>query len=480
MKILDEIIFQRFKELIAAKTGLHINMQDKEKILKHILRRMKLLQIDTPEDYLQLLKNNTNDTQTEWQQFIVLLATGETHFFRDKGQFAIIRNYILPEVMERRKSSRSLRIWSAGCSTGEEAYSLAIIVSGLIPDYHNWDMHIIGTDINKQAIEKADRGIYSPWSFRTVDPGIQNRYFSRINNEWELDEKIRWMVKFRTGNLIEDVYPDYETDIHDMDIILCRNVFIYFDSDKVSSVLDKMKNTLSGEGYLITGHTELQSQNLNGLRTRVFPESVAYQKSSPVIFQVEEEYEEVEKNKNSKCIREKNSKSKVPNLNLSMEEAKGFFYNGAHDLAIEILERVVRDNPRYFDAYYLMARAYADLGKYEMANINCRKSIEIDPCAANPYYLMAHIAEAQGDEEEAKNLLKKAIYLAPTFIAAYLELGALYERGHDANRARKMRTTAMELLNTLPPEKAIEPYKETTAGELLKYIKKMLDFTEEK
>ena len=189
MKILDEIIFQRFKELIAAKTGLHINMQDKEKILKHILRRMKLLQIDTPEDYLQLLKNNTNDTQTEWQQFIVLLATGETHFFRDKGQFAIIRNYILPEVMERRKSSRSLRIWSAGCSTGEEAYSLAIIVSGLIPDYHNWDMHIIGTDINKQAIEKADRGIYSPWSFRTVDPGIQNRYFSRINNEWELDEK---------------------------------------------------------------------------------------------------------------------------------------------------------------------------------------------------------------------------------------------------------------------------------------------------
>ena len=134
----------------------------------HAMRLYK--SIDTPEDYLQLLKKNTNDTQTEWQQFIVLLATGETHFFRDKGQFSIIRNYILPEVMERRKASRSLRIWSAGCSTGEEAYSLAIIVGELIPDYHNWDMHIIGTDINKQAIEKQE-GIYSLYlSARSTPP----------------------------------------------------------------------------------------------------------------------------------------------------------------------------------------------------------------------------------------------------------------------------------------------------------------------
>lgn len=435
--------------------------------------------VGTPEDYLQLLKNDTADTRAEWQQFIILLTTGETYFFRDKGQFSIIRNYLLPEIMERRKASRSLRLWSAGCATGEEAYSLAIIVSELIPDYHTWDVRIIGTDINKQAIEKAERGIYSPWSFRTVDPGVQNRYFSRINNEWELDEKIRRMVKFRTGNLIEDVYPDYESDIHDMDLILCRNVFIYLDSDKVSSALEKMKNTLSEGGYLITGHTELHAQNLNGLRTRVFPESVAYQKSSPVISQVEEKQEAVENNSSSKGIREKNPKSKAQNLNLSMEDAHRFLYNGAYDLAIGILEQVVRDNPRHFDAYYLMAQGYANSGEYEKAADCCKKAIGIDATAANPYFLLAHIAEAQGDDDEAKNVLKKAIYLAPTFVAAYLELGALYERGHDANRARKMRTTAMELLNTLPSGKAIEPYKETTAGELLKYIRKILDFAEE-
>ena len=121
-----------------------------------------------------------------------------------------------------------------------------------------------------------------------------------------------------------------------------------------------------------------------------------------------------------------------------------------------------------------MALAYANIGEYEKAACSCKEAIEIDATAVNPYFLLAHIAEEQGDEEKAKNLLKKAIYLEPAFIAAYLELGALYEREHDTVRARKMRTTAVELLSALPPEKAIEPYKEVTAGELLQYIKKML------
>jgi chemotaxis protein methyltransferase CheR len=332
---MNDALIQQFIQLISTHTGLHIREQDREALCKKIWARMKLLNLSVAENYYQLLqtgKHHNSPSQTlaypsgngngfvgrqplrgtgngnaegergtrtlrangesdrEWRELALLLTTGESYFFRDQGQFTLLKTRMLPELIEHRKKAQyregeakpSLRIWSAGCSTGEEAYSLAVLVKELIPDYEQWNILILGTDINQESIEKAKLGIYDAWSFRMVDTELQRRYFYQWKTSWKVDERIRKMVTFRYGNLMKDHFPSLISYIHNVDLILCRNVFIYFDFKAISVVLEKFYNTLRPGGYLIAGHTELHGQNLDQLETKVFPQSVVYQKFTQI------------------------------------------------------------------------------------------------------------------------------------------------------------------------------------------------------
>jgi chemotaxis protein methyltransferase CheR len=453
--------FQSLADLISSRTALKLRDEDRENWLKTINSRLKSLKLSI-EEYHQFLISDSLGSRFEWREIIGLLTTGETYFFRDKGQFALIRNWILPELIERRRDKRQLRIWSAGCSTGEEPYSMAIIVNELLPDSNDWDILIIGTDINVNAIEKAERGIYTRWSFRMVAPDLQCRYFHRRKDEWEVDAKIKEMVRFKEGNIVPDQFPDHASGIYDMDIILCRNVFIYFNEEAVSIALKKLTDTLSERGYLITGHGEIHGKKLESLRPVIFPESVIYQKSS----ELEVRSFELEKTERRERTEVRIQKpipmvSKIPIPKPEVGEAKP----RTPDIELKTL----------LDT----AESYADAGEYDKAVSVCRKAIELDATAIKPYFLLAHIVEAKGDIEEAKGLLKKAIYLEPDFIPAYLELGAIYDNEGNSERAEKMRTAALDLLKALPSHEVIEPYKGITAGELARYVEKLADINEE-
>jgi chemotaxis protein methyltransferase CheR len=215
-----------FIKLIATQTGLHIRQQDRETLRKFMALRMQLLKCSAPEQYYQHIETDTPESHREWQELLRLLTKGESYFFRDQGQFALLRNSILPQLIERRKDRCSLRMWSAGCATGEEPYSLAILVDALLPHRHDWHICILGTDLNSTAIEQAKQAVYSSWSFRMVPTDLQRRYFSKRKTLWELDERMRAMVTFRTRNLLKDAFPNFNSDMHGIDLILCRNVFI--------------------------------------------------------------------------------------------------------------------------------------------------------------------------------------------------------------------------------------------------------------
>ncbi len=284
--LMNDAIINQFAKLISSHTGLNIREQDRDALRKKIWTRMKTLKLSVAEEYYNLLEAGTVLTngpdasagECEWKELTLLLTTSESYFFRDKGQFRLLQNQILPELIERQKLARSLRIWSAGCSTGEEPYSLAILVQEMIPDWEQWQILILGTDINQINIEKAKRGIYNYWSFRLVDTDLQRRYFSERQTEWEIQERIRQMVTFRYGNLVQDQLPSQAAGVCNMDLIICRNVFVYFDALAIATVLDKFYSTLKPGGYLITAHAELYGQQLGRLRAKVFPESVVYQR----------------------------------------------------------------------------------------------------------------------------------------------------------------------------------------------------------
>ncbi|HBB30643.1 MAG TPA: chemotaxis protein CheR [Cyanobacteria bacterium UBA8803] len=269
---------QAFIRLIAKHTGLEVRERDQATLIESIFLRMKILKLPFPENYYQLLELKTADSYHEWQRLVLIMTNLESHFFRDKDQFSLLKNQILPELIQRQQATKTLRICSAGCSTGEEPYSIAILLKELLPDLEKWQVLILGADINQTALEKARAGIYRAWSFRNVDAAIKQRYFRLVNERYHIDERIKEMVKFQSVNLVKDPFLHPSSELQDMDLILCRNVFIYFEPLAIGKVLDKFYHALQPLGYLITGHAELYGQDLSLFQIKVFPESLTYQR----------------------------------------------------------------------------------------------------------------------------------------------------------------------------------------------------------
>lgn len=277
---LSEQLRHAFIRLIAKRTGLEIRERDKATLSEKIFLRMKYINLYLPEVYYQFLESLSPESHEEWQNLVMLLTNSESYFFRDRELFTLLQTHLLPELIQRNQNNKTLRICSAGCSSGEEPYSLAILLKELIPDLERWNLIILGIDINQEAIQKAKAGIYTPWSFRRVDAEIKQRYFQQINNQYHIDSSIKKMVKFQTLNLVKDSFTQLNSELRDMNLILCRNVFIYFESSAIAKVLEKFYYTLQTSGYLITGHAELYSQNLSQFQTQVFPESIVYQRQA--------------------------------------------------------------------------------------------------------------------------------------------------------------------------------------------------------
>lgn len=275
---LNEELISAFVRLIAKHSGIEIREREQAALSEKILLRMKAVKLDSPANYYQLLNSSTPNSHNEWKSLMILITNIESFFFRDTDQFALLRDRILPELIQRKQNNRTLRICSAGCSSGEEPYSLAILLKELLPELEQWNLTILGIDINQEALQKAKTGIYRPWSFRRVDVEIIKKYFRVTNNQYHLNSSIMQMVRFQNLNLLENLSNQPNCELREFDLILCRNVFIYFESSAIEKVLNQFYNALQPLGYLITGHAELYGQNLNQFQAKVFPESVVYQR----------------------------------------------------------------------------------------------------------------------------------------------------------------------------------------------------------
>lgn len=264
--------------LLTDHTGLKIRDNDQASFSEIIAKRTQATQLDLPENYYELLASETDKSSEEWKILISELTNPETYFFRDKGQVNLLRQTILPTLLERNKNNKILRICSAGCSTGEEPYSIAILLRELIPDLDQWNVTILGVDVNPNSVDQARAGVYRAWSLRGVDKNTKNRFFQEKDGQYHIHQVIRKMVKFQTVNLLSDPFSDPKFDIKDMDLIICRNVFIYFSDPAIKTVLDKFYSALQPSGYLLVGHAELHSQNPTQFQVKVFEESIAYQR----------------------------------------------------------------------------------------------------------------------------------------------------------------------------------------------------------
>lgn len=300
IEILPEQL-QRFSQLIRQQTGLEITASRSFTLERTLQQRLQATGLSIG-NYLTLLRVEAGEMTrasqgglasrqrtSEWEQLMPLITTGESFFFRDQGQFRVLKTQLLPSLIMqqlRRQqveglSRPSLRLWSAGCSSGEEAYSLAILITELLPNWQEWDLKIIGTDINPVAIAKAKQGLYRAWSFRQVEERILARYFQKKGQNWQIHDYLRKITHFQVSNLFQAAYPSAALGLSHVDLILCRNVFIYCDPAAIATIVEKFNASLNPGGYLLTGHTELQGIALANWTIRSFPESLVYQQAAP-------------------------------------------------------------------------------------------------------------------------------------------------------------------------------------------------------
>ncbi len=446
-------------EHVARIAGLRVGELHIDGLVRWTQERLQQLRLPGMEPYIELLGQNTPFGRQERERLLVQFTTGETYFFRDLGQIDLLSSTILPELIARRAEARTLRLWSAGCAAGEEAYSLAMLVDELAPSLTGWNVQILGTDINTQALERARRGEYRDWSFRTLDDARKQRYFRRHGDHWLVDQRLRDRVTFRSVDLVRDPFPDAATDLAEFDLILCRNVFIYLDSDATDRITSKFARALADGGHLMAGHNELFGHDTTPLRVRLYPQSAVYQRTTQPPVEVS------------------------PGAALAQVQAPTIA-TGRH--AISIDRKPTLNEARAFspppplkprqDCAALMKQAWrhADGGMREAAEHDCHQVIAIADLDHHPYFLLAQLAQERGDVAQAKALLSKVLYLDPSFIAAYLELGGLHAQTGDDDRARRMYETVRSALAKLPPQTVIAPYDKSTAGEILGYIERLL------
>ncbi len=272
---LDDATFIEFRNFVYEKSGIYFNESKKYLFESRIEKRVQALKLKSFKEYLEYIKLPNNIE--ELHQLYDAITINETYFFRAPQQFEALEKIIVPELIQEKQGKSSyLRFWSAASSTGEEAYTLALIVKEyLMPRYPSITFQILASDINTQVIEFARRGVYKEYAIRNVPPHLLSKYFKNNGMTYELSEDIRKMVRFANINLYDEKAVKTITGV---DIIFCANVLIYFDIPSKQKVVSYLYDVLNPGGYLFIGYSE----SLHGI-SKAFslihlPKALAYKK----------------------------------------------------------------------------------------------------------------------------------------------------------------------------------------------------------
>jgi chemotaxis protein methyltransferase CheR len=220
-------------------------------------------------------------TQGQLEVLAGRLTVGETYFFREKRSLEILERDIVPELVRKRAGvGRAIRIWSAGCSTGEEPYSIAIVLSKLMAGLKQWNIEILATDLNAKSLAKASQGIYGEWSFRGIPLWVRSTYFEEVEEgRWAISPAVKKMVTFTQLNLMDDIYPQVSNRPNGLDVILCRNVLMYLTPEGMRKVVRQLHRSLASDGWLIVSPTETSQELFSEFASVSFGDVTFYRKS---------------------------------------------------------------------------------------------------------------------------------------------------------------------------------------------------------
>lgn len=446
--------FVRFRDLIEERCGLHLDESHRASLFAALRVRMAQLDLDRVDDYYDHLRCRPADDG--FGKLINLLTVTETCFFRDPSQFRLLRRHILPTLLAERVAGRkaTLRIWSAGCSSGEEAYSIALTLwdMGLYFAYPNCTFEIVGTDVNTEVLEAARRGVYSARALRNVDGDCLRRYFRRDGPKFRLNEEIKRSVRFEYGNLTR---TPMTRSASGYDLVLCKNVSIYFRPERTRRLVRGLYEAVNDGGYLLLGHSESLWQMADGFALIEHEGAFCYRKvgSTP-------EAAEPRGPQSRSRSRSERGKSGLPAGSLMprrparpapiqstplqppRETAGGQYERCLAAFRAEewvqaeaSLDALIKSSPQFVPAYVLLGGVYAHRGRYEEAFEQARCVLRLNDLEPRGHLLLGMIAAWSGRVDEARQSLRRALYLDDSLALAHFWLGNLHRDRGDFDRA---------------------------------------------
>ncbi|MBF0521433.1 MAG: tetratricopeptide repeat protein [Candidatus Omnitrophica bacterium] len=486
--------FNLFQQFLIAETGLYFD-DDRDQSLRFALwERANKRGYSSYEEYYNLLKHHP-EGHLELRELLAIITTGETYFFRNIAQFKVLMKDVLPEIIQKKRllSDHTLKVWSAGSSKGDEAYSIAIAIMETLPDYRDWNISILGTDINKNVLEAAQEGIYSTKDVGELPKEYLEKYFKKMGSAgFLLSPEVKRLARFEYHNLAKDSF--YLEGMCDLDLIFCRNVTIYFGLDTTKRLINNFYDCLSPNRYLFLGHSETLWQINDKFETIEYPNTFIYKKPAygvkhepakifidiPVI-KLEEKPLAEPAQSSSKVFSEFSSQPAQVTPKAKEEpgpvfaKANALFNEKKFDESLELFDKVIAHNPNNLQALFAKAVIWANQEKYEDSFKLLAKVLEKDIFHVEAIFLQATLEYRMKKYLEAETLFRKVLYLDSEAIMAYFNLGNIYLAQKKFSKAALEFKNAIRFLEKGNKDDEVRFSENFTCGFLLKACKQHLD-----
>lgn len=442
-EIIADRAFPLLKARVLADTGLHYYEDRDDEIADRIGRRLEATGAPDCAAYMELLDRSAAG-RDETDALIAEFAIGETYFFRHREQFAALREGVFPELLARNRGRRSLRIWSAGCATGAEPYSVSILLrTQMAGETAGWDISILGTDINRAFLARAAEGSYGKWAFRDGAEAIMDCCFRHEGARWIVRPEFRQGVSFRYHNLVSDPPPSATPEGEGFDLVLCRNVLIYFQRETVHEVASKLYSSLAEGGWLVVGHAEPNTEVFRHFRTEFVAGLTFYRKltGEPAVSQP--------------AVKPQPQPPHPPGVKARPRPA-----TAAPPPAVEA------PRPPQRPAGLAEVRILADRGLWDEAAAECRRLLDTEGLNPAAHFTMALIHEHRGQAGDAERALRAAIYLDRAFAIAHYHLGLLLQKRGAVKEARRAFQNVLDVLVHAQPDEPVPHGDGVSAAEL--------------
>ena len=446
-EFLNDPLYGRLKAHVVQSTGMAYYADKDAEFSRRLKRRLNAAQVRDCASYLDLLRHPVQGPP-ELDALIAEITIGEPYFFRHPEHFDALRVHVLPDLIARNRHKRSLRVWDAGCADGPEPYSLSILFKRDLA-YHleGWEVTILGTDINRHSLARAREGAFEEWALRTMPVETREMHFVRREKRWAIAPEYKKGVSFQYHNLVEDPFPSLINNLSSFDLIVCRNVMIYFGLGLMSRILNQFHQCLTVGGWLLVGPSEPNMTSFGSFQAVNAPGVTLYQKPEEAARAPEAAWFPVRLSDDIfPAPVSATAAVKLPNA----PEPRG--------------TRTLAD-----------ARAYADRGDWEQAARCCEELLKADSLNARNHFYYGLVMEQMRNHIQAEASLKRAIYLDRQSVLAHYYFGLFSQSRGDLRRAARSFQNALDLLHARNDEEAFPDADGITASELKKLAAMQLD-----